>query len=178
MMLRGMLCGLLLVASSAAGACTESGAFGFKFGEPVPKGVGKEHVGGSVQNAMGCSEGAVPTPWPGYDVYAYCSNRDRKFVYALEAKRVYAGGRIYDAGQADAAELEKKAVEEIAAIRTAWETQFGFKFVSDYEHGLSWTAETPRVRANIGVRGPNIVIECTNRDLESKAMGIAFKSWK
>ena len=69
-------------------------------------------------------------------------------------------------------------VLEIAAVRLAWEEQFGFKFTSDYEHGLSWTAETPKLRANIGVRGPHVVVECTNRELESKAMEIAFKSWK
>jgi hypothetical protein len=177
-MWRGLMVGVMYFGSSAAWPCTEAGTFGFKFGDPVPAHVGKNHVGGSVQNAMGCSPGSVPTPMPGFESYNYCSNRDRKFVYAIEALHVYADGKVYDAGQPDAAEMEAKVVAAIAAARQDWEARFGFKFTSDYAHGLSWTAETPKLRANIGVRGPHIVVECTHRELESKAMDIAFKSWK
>jgi hypothetical protein len=132
-------------------------------------------IGGS---GMGCADGPVPMPWEQFNEYSYCANRDRKFVYAIEASQVYAGGRILDADKPGAAEIEARAKQVIAEIKEDWEEKFGFKYESDYPHGLSWTAETPTVRSNIAVRGPRIVVDCTNKSLESKAMGLALKNFR
>jgi len=100
---------LLLAASGAGLACDATGAFGFEFGKPVPADASKDQTGGSVKNAMGCFDGMVPAPTQPFEGYAYCANRDRKFVYAIEASRVYAEGKILDADKPGAAEMYAKA---------------------------------------------------------------------
>jgi len=167
---------LLLAASGAGLACDATGAFGFEFGRPVPQDASMYQIGGSVKNAMGCFDGMVPAPMQPFDHYRYCANHDRKFVYAIEASHVYADGKVLDADKPDAAEIRAKAKQVIAEIKEAWEKKFGFKYTSDYEHGLRWTAETPEVRSVIDTVGPRIVVDCTNKKFEASAMKIALKS--
>jgi hypothetical protein len=158
----------ILLLSSPALACDEKGAFGFEFGKPVPKDADEQQRGGSVKNAMGCFDGSVPDPLPGFDRHAYCANRDRKVVYGLEASHNIEPG---EAGIA-------KAKQEILAIKKEWEEKYGLVFKPNYDHGLSWTAETPQVYSRIYVLfGQTLVVECNNPELESKAMQIALKSW-
>jgi hypothetical protein len=168
-----MVLAVMVTTSSLGMACDEKGAFGFEFGRPVPAEASKQMIGGS---GMGCFDGIVPLPWEGFDKYSYCANRDRKFVYSIDARRNYAGGKVYDAGMPDAAEVKAKATQAITEIKDAWEKKFGLKYASDYSHGLRWTAETPAVASVITISGPYVVVDCTNRSLESKAMGIAIKS--
>jgi hypothetical protein len=164
---------LLLSASGASLACDATGAFGFEFGKPVPKEANGPMIGGS---GMGCVDGVVPAPASFFDHYAYCANRDRKFVYAIEASRVYADGRVLDADKPDAEEMYAKARAAIADIKAEWEKKFGFVYEKVYEHGLHWEARTPTVSSTIMVMGPRVVVDCTNQALQSKAMGIAIKS--
>jgi hypothetical protein len=155
----------MLLLSSTALACDEKGAFGFEFWRPVPKEADEHQQGGSVKNAMGCFDGVVPDPLPGFDRHAYCSNRDRKVVYGLEASHKIEPG---EAGI-------EKARQEILAIKKEWEDKYRLVFETVYDHGLSWTVDTPKVYARIHVRFGHLVVECSNPQLEAKAMQIALK---
>jgi hypothetical protein len=166
---------LTLLATSGAGlACDDTGAFGVKFGTRVPNDAAeKQHRGGSVANAMGCFFGNVPTPFPGFDKHAYCANKDRKSVYALEGYVTILGGKMIWDGD----EVEQKAVEIVAKVKQTWEEKFGFKYTQDYEKSdLSWTAENASLYSHISVDGQYVVVECTNKALEGKALGAGLKS--
>jgi len=166
----------LMLASSASLACDATGAFGFEFGKPVPAEASKTLVGGSVKNAMGCFDGMVPSPTAPFERYAYCANRDRKFVYAIEASRIYADGKVLDADKPDAAEMYAKARAAIAEIKEAWEKKFGLVYKAENDRGIRWEAETPTVRSTITIWGPRVVVDCTNKSLEAQAMKAALSS--
>jgi len=166
---------LLLAASGAGLACDATGAFGFEFGKPVPADASKDQTGGSVKNAMGCFDGMVPAPTQPFEGYAYCANRDRKFVYAIEASRVYAESKILDADKPGAAEMYAKARAAIAEIKDAWEKKFGLVYKAENDRGITWEAESPTVRSTITVWGPKVA-DCTNKSLEAQAMKAAMSS--
>jgi hypothetical protein len=167
---------LLLAASGASLACDATGAFGFEFGKPVPQDASKTLIGGSVKNAMGCFDGMVPAPAEPFEGYAYCANRDRKFVYAIEASRIYADGKILDADKPDAAEMYAMARAAIAEIKETWEKKFGLVYKAENDRGIRWEAETPTVRSTITIWGPKVVVDCTNKSLEAQAMKAAMGS--
>lgn len=167
---------LLLAASGASVACDATGAFGFEFGKPVPADASKDQVGGSVKNSMGCFDGMVPAPTQPFESYTYCANRDRKFVYAIEAKRTYADGKVLDADKPDAEEMYAKARAAIAEIKDAWEKKFGLVYKSESESGIRWEAETPTVRSTIMIWGDKVVVDCTNKSLEAQALKAALSS--
>jgi hypothetical protein len=169
-----MMFAALLVTSSTGLACTDTGAFGVQFGTPVPKDADEEmHRGGSVPNAMGCFYGTVPAPFPGFDKYAYCANRDRKTVYALEGYVVIDGGRkIWDGD-----DVKEKARAIVSTFKQNWAEKFGFKFEQDFPSNvLTWTAETDTLSAHISVDGQYVIVECTNRMLEGKAFAAGLKT--
>ncbi len=169
-----LLLAALLVSSSAGFACTDTGAFGVTFGGPVPRDADKvQHRGGSVSNAMGCFFGAVPEPFPGFDKHAYCANKDRKAVYGMEGYVLIDGGRKIWDGE----DVKVKARAIAASVRQGWEEKFGLKFTQDFETSLlSWTAQTEKLYVHISADGQYIVVECTNRSLEARAVGAGLKS--
>jgi hypothetical protein len=164
----------LLAMSGAGFACTDSGAFGVKFGTPVPgDAASTQHRGGSVSNAMGCFFGSVPEPFPGFDQHAFCANKDRKSVYGLEGYVIIDGGRKISDGE----DVKRKAREIVARVKQAWQEKFGLQFKQDHETSvLSWTAETDKLYSHISVDGQYVVVECTNKALEGKALGAGLKS--
>ena len=164
---------LLLVCSSLAFACDEKGAFGFEFGKPVPGKATRELSGGT---GAACYEGVVPAPIPGFESYGYCALRSRKFVYSLEAHRPIPGRETLEGAQAQGPEAKEKLKQEVLALVKEWEEKFGFKYESNWDSGLSWTAETPTLSSRIAVSGPELVIECTNKALENKAFAQGLKS--
>jgi hypothetical protein len=164
----------LQMMSSVGFACTDTGAFGFEFGKRVPASAEREqHSGGSVANAMGCFFGLVPTPFPGFDKHAYCANRDRKFVYGMEG---YV--ELADAGADWRTEATlARARELVPGIKQAWEEKFGLKFLKDFEQSeLHWTAESPTLYAHISLYERFLVVECTSKQWQSKAIAAGLKS--
>lgn len=175
-----MVLALMLAGGTALG-CSEKGAFGVQFGTPVPSHASKmQRDAGSVKNAMGFFDGDVPEPvtLPGYK-HGYGANRDRSFVYAVDAKR-----NFFDLGAPTTATTDqefkaavKAAIEEVIQIKNDWEQRFGLKFESDYESGHSWTADAGTFTARVYIFSASIHVECSNKALESKAIAAALKSW-
>ena len=177
-MKRTKVLALLLAAASAGLACDEKGAYGFEFGKPVPESASREQRdGGSVPNAMGCFDGAVPAPIPEFEKYGYCANRDRKFVYAITEFREFMDEKNADDEIARKAAFDKVR-KEILVLKATLEERYGLKYQPDYANGLSWTAEGPVVTSWITVLGRQLRVECTHRKFEADAFRAGMQSWR
>jgi len=175
-MKRSFVLAALLFAGESS-ACSETGAFGVRFGEPVPTSAAdKQRDGGSVQNAMGFFDGEVPEPMPGFR-HGYGANRDRSFVYAVDAQRRFFDDQGVKDVRAAYTEALAKVKEEIAVIRKSWEEKYGLSFQRDHENGLSWTADGGTFTARIYVGFfYKLNVECSNKSLEARAIRAAMSS--
>lgn len=176
---QGVMALALLLAGGTALGCSEKGAFGVEFGTPVPNHASKtQRDGGSVKNAMGFFDGDVPQPLalPGYK-HGYGANRDRSFVYAVEAKRSFfdLGAPTTTTTNEEFKAAVKTAIEEVIQIKNDWEQRFGLEFESDYEDGHSWTADTGVFTARVYIFSASIHVECSHNALMSKAFSTAMK---
>ncbi len=174
-MKKGVLLTALLFLGSASFACTETEAFGFKLGDPVPRtAAATQHEGGYVKNAMGFFEGDVPEPLEGFQ-HGYGANRDRSFVYAIEARRpaIDLKAPDYDARFKAA---RNEIISRVIALKDALEEKWGLSFEKDYESGLSWTANKGQLSVTVHLLLGELRVECANTKLMGKAFEAGMKS--
>jgi hypothetical protein len=175
-MKQGVVFLALLFASSAGLACTAAEAFGFKLGEPVPRQASKEQRdGGHVKNAMGYFDGEVPKPLEGFQ-HGYGANKDRAFVYGIDAKRVMIPPGTPDPDKAFKA-IREQMKAEILSLKDALAKEYNLTFEQDYESGLSWTARNGDLMVTVHSFSGALRVECLNTELMGKAMKAAMKSW-
>jgi hypothetical protein len=173
-MKRGWTTAALLAVASGGHACTETEAFGFKLGDPVPHtAAAKQYSGGYVKNAMGFFEGEVPQPLEGFK-HAYGANRDRSFVYAIEAVRpvIDLHAPDYDARFEAARDA---LIAQVIALKDSLAEKWGLSFEKDYESGLSWTANQGKLSVTVHLLLGDLRVECANTELMGKAFGAAMK---
>ncbi len=168
----------LLLTGGAALACSEKGAFGVEFGKPVPASASKQQRdGGSVKNAMGFFDGEVPEPMPGFK-HGYGANRDRAFVYAIEAKRFFfdLNSPATPNSNEEFKAARQAATTEVVQIKDDWEKKFGLSFERDDDEGRSWTADGGTFTARIYIFASAIHVECSNKKLSNKAFSRGMAS--
>ena len=170
--LRRMTAMLMLACMSPAIACTETGAFGFRFGQPVPTAAQDITIGmfggGRI---FGHYQGVAPEPFRDFTDYGIASVTDRKAVYGITAIRELAPEWVFQSAQDHP---ERALVREKGRIQTAelmkfYSDQHGFVFEKDGQaHFLQWKATTPTLELTIGTYGPRYVyIECLHRPLRN-----------
>jgi hypothetical protein len=179
-MLRLLAACLLTAMSHPAFACDEARAFGFQFGRPVPAKAGdvKEfwfQGGTAAGNVIRSFTADVPSPLPGFDNYAYWSNRDRQVVHAVTAFRqlITESKLLHD--DAYRRSVLEKTKPEIERLKKSWGEKYGFVYVATTKSELTWEAKTPTVSSTIGILGGEyLYVECVNNALQAKALSIAL----
>jgi len=182
-MFRLTLASALLFVSLPVLACTETEAFGFRFGQRVPseaKNVTVYYFTGGTGggNVIRSFSAPVPSPLDNFPNYAYFSNRDRKVVHSIIAFRQLISDKklLYD--DAYRTSVLEKTKREIAELRAAWEERYGLKYTAANPSGLTWDAENASVSSTIGTFGGEyLYVECANKALRKQAEAIAWKSF-
>ena len=169
----------LAAMSYSAFACDEARAFGFEFGRPVPAKFGdvKEfwfQGGAAPGNVIRSFTADVPAPVPGFDNYAFWSNRDRQVVHAITAFRQLITERNLLQGDAYRRSVLEKVKPEIERLKKSWGDRYGFVYVATTKSELTWEAKTPTVTSTIGILGEYLYLECVNNALQTKALSIAL----
>src|SRR5262245_33311469 len=183
-MLRLLAACLLTATSHSALACDEAQAFGFQFGRPVPVKASEVKEfwfqgGTAAGNVIKSFMAGVPAPLPGFDNYAYWSNRDRQVVHAVTAFRQLITGRKLLFDDAYRQSVLEKTKPEMERLRQSWEEKYGFVYVATTKSELTWEAKTPTVSSTIGILGGEyLYVECVNNALQAKALSIAFDRTK
>ena len=165
-----VLLGMLALCSGAV-ACDATGAFGVKFGTPVPaaaSSVKDLYFQGGTRLAS--FSAPAPAPLPGFDNHVYWSAPDRKAVYAVVAyKRLISDQKLLWDDDHRTAVLEKTKLE-IRELAKSWEQAYGLAFRAESPKELTWKAESSDVRSRIGTFGGEFLyVECEHKQLQQAA---------
>src|SRR5215510_8465752 len=177
-MLRPLTACLLTALGHSAFACDQAQAFGFQFGRPVPAKSSdvKEFwfQGGTAPgNVIRSFIADVPSPLPGFDNYAYWSNRDKQVVHAITAFRQLITERNLLFDDAYRRSILEKTKPEIERLKKSWQEKYGFVYAATTKSELTWEAKTPTVTSVIGILGGEyLYVECVNNALQAKALSI------
>ncbi|WP_049630490.1 hypothetical protein [Cellvibrio sp. pealriver] len=178
----GFLLGSIFLAPSLGIACTKDEAFGFKFGNPVPrqaKDVKEFYFQGGVGagNVRRSFQVAVPSPMEHFPDYVYWSNRDRKAVHSIVGFRQLISDKTLLSDEVYRTSVLEKTKNEIAQLHEEWGKLYGIAYKQTSQSGLTWSGENEYVRSTIGIYGGEyLYIECTNKALHQIATEIAWKS--
>ena len=169
----------LFVACHDASGCNDDAAFGFRFGQPVPKDATDDVESTWFKGSPGAGNhlesfaGNVPTPLADFDNYVYYANRDRKVAYGVVAYRQLEYVNTQPLSDEELEELRVEARTELERIAGVLEANYGLVYEPDpyTPSGLYWEAETDDVRAVLSVfLGQVIYVDCTNKRLEREAL--------
>lgn len=179
--IKSLTAALLICSTAPAIACTETEAFGFRFGDTVPAGASTDlgifgYSGGSV---LGQYRVEVPDPFPDFPIYAAGAITTRRVVYEVIAIRRISPESLMNTPQDDP---ERKRVKdaarlEVSALLKHYSEKYGFVYRKDgYPNHFQFEATTPTLVSRIGVGGiQSIYIECRHRELHDREYEAAKK---